>query len=151
MKNITLFILFGVFYACVEVIFTALTGHSFALKGTSSVWMFLVGGLDGLMIGLWNGPESWKTNWYRLSVLRGAAFITITEFLSGMILNRWFGMNIWDYSQNPINLLGQVDIIHCTCWLLIVPLIIWLDDAMRHYIYGEDKPGHFLTYYKKLV
>ena len=34
--------------------------------------------------------------------------ITAVEFTSGLILNVWLGLGIWDYSNMPFNILGQI-------------------------------------------
>ena len=38
----------------------------------------------------------------------GAGVITGVEFALGILLNRVLGLRIWDYSEVPLNLLGQV-------------------------------------------
>jgi uncharacterized membrane protein len=34
--------------------------------------------------------------------------ITAIELVFGLIFNLWLGMNVWDYSDMPFNLLGQI-------------------------------------------
>jgi len=51
--------------------------------------------------------------------LEGALLITGVEFLTGCIVNRWLGWNVWDYSAMPGNLFGQICPLYCTLWVLL--------------------------------
>ena len=43
-----------------------------------------------------------------LQQLIAATGITVIEFIFGLILNVWLGLNMWDYSNMPGNVLGQI-------------------------------------------
>lgn len=145
MKNLTIFVLMGIVYVCIEVFFSAFTGHDWSLVGTSSVWMFIVGGYLGLTVGKFS---NYKHNVkYPLDVIAGAGLITLVELISGIILNIWLKFDIWDYSSSKFNFLGQIDYIHSFCWLLLTPMIFWLDDVIRHYAFGEARPKSLINYY----
>lgn len=45
------------------------------------------------------------------------AAVTIIEFLSGLLLNRVLHLNVWDYSDRPLNLLGQVCPLFFLLWI----------------------------------
>ena len=49
--------------------------------------------------------------------LAGAGIITGVELVMGLLLNRLMGFNIWDYSNVPLNLLGQVCLPYSFLWL----------------------------------
>jgi len=52
-------------------------------------------------------------------VLLGTTAVTVAEFLSGLLLNRVLKLGVWDYSGQPLNLLGQI----CPLFILLwVPL-----------------------------
>ena len=108
--------------------------------------MFLVGGYLGLAVGLYSNIKKRYVK-YPFDVLVGASLITFIEFVSGCILNLWLGFNIWDYSKSAFNLLGQIDYIHSICWILITPLIFWLDDVIRHYMFNEHRPVPLINFY----
>ena len=46
-----------------------------------------------------------------------AASVTLLEFLAGCLLNRVLGWGVWDYSDAPGNLLGQVCPAYALAWL----------------------------------
>ncbi len=55
--------------------------------------------------------------------LAGAAIITGVELCVGIIVNLWLGMGVWDYSNLPINLWGQVSLRYSLLWFaLCLPL-----------------------------
>jgi len=55
--------------------------------------------------------------------LIGTALITVLEFLTGILVNITFDMAVWDYSDVPFNILGQVCAMYSALWfLLCIPL-----------------------------
>ena len=53
-----------------------------------------------------------------------AGIITLYEFVVGCIVNLRLGWHIWDYSDRPLNLLGQICPLFCFFWLLLsLPLL----------------------------
>lgn len=147
-KFLTLFSLMGIMYVFIEVAFTSITSLQPRLVGQSSLWIMLVGGLAGVILGSYNGKS--KTP-YPFQVIYGALLIISIEFLSGLILNKYLGFNIWDYSSNRFNLLGQIDLFHSICWLILTPFVFWIDDVMRYYLYGSKYPDDIITYYRDIL
>ena len=57
-------------------------------------------------------------------VLASAMLITAVEFVSGIIINKVFQLNVWDYSAMPYNILGQICLGYTLLWtILCVPLV----------------------------
>lgn len=74
-----------------------------------------------------------------------AAFgITMIEFASGLILNVWLKLNMWDYSNMPGNILGQICPEFTALWFFLSAVGIFLDDLIRWRIFGEEKPHYHL-------
>lgn len=55
-RYFTMWILLGITYLAIEVVFSALTEMKWRLVGTSSIWMFIVGGSLGLALNFVNTP-----------------------------------------------------------------------------------------------
>ena len=61
--------------------------------------------------------------------------VTAVELLFGVVFNIIFGMGVWDYSDQPLNFLGQICPLYTLLWaalsLVFVPvaelLSAWLD------------------------
>jgi hypothetical protein len=150
-KKLTIFLVSGITYVTIEVAFSALQLGYWRLEGTSSLWMFLVGGLMGVSVGEFNKLRVFARLPYLVRVLLGMATITLVELVSGCTLNKGLGFHLWDYSASRFNFLGQIDALHTACWFLVTPLIFWLNAVIDHYVYGEERPVSLLSYYISLV
>ena len=129
MKNGLLFLTGGALYILVELLY----------RGYSHYSMFIVGGLCFVLIGLLNdGLFSWKMALNSQMTL-SALIITILEFTAGAILNLGLGLDIWDYSDQPYNLYGQICLLYTCFWYLLSLPAILLDDLLRDKWFGEDR------------
>ena len=111
-------------------------------RGRSHWTMFLLAALLFLIVGGLN--EIW-TSW-RLFPQAGAGALiaTAAELITGCIVNIWLGWGIWDYSDMPGNLLGQICPQFALLWVALSTLAIVLDDVIRWRFFGEDKPHYTL-------
>lgn len=75
-------------------------------------------------------------------MLISAIIITAIEFVAGCILNLWLGWNIWDYSDEFGNCLGQICPKHTIYWFLLSSVGIVVDDYIRYFLFGEEKPKY---------
>lgn len=150
-KDMTIFALMGILYVFIEVAYSAILSGEFALKGQSSMWMMLVGGLLGLTLGKLNQLEWFNRLHHAITVILGALAITLIELVSGIILNLWCGFAIWDYSKSSFNLLGQIDLVHSLCWVAITPFAYWADDVIKYYMFESRRPPNILSYYYRNV
>lgn len=121
-KNIIIFLIFGISYYLLEILW----------RGYSHWTMIIVGGLCGLLIGLINEITP-KMN-TMVQMLLGSIIVTILEFIAGCVLNIWLGLGIWSYTNLPFNILGQVSLLFSVLWFLLSYIVIWLDDKIRKYI-----------------
>lgn len=91
-----LFITGGMSYGCIEL----------AARGYTHWTMVVLGGL--CLAGLYR-LDLWLA---RLPLLlraaAGASMVTAAELAAGLVLNRWLGLHIWDYSREAWNLWGQI-------------------------------------------
>ena len=115
-----------------------------AFRGRSHWTMFLVGGLCFWLIGLINEVLPWEMPLWKQCII-GAVIVTVVEFLAGCIINLLLGWDVWDYSNMPFNVLGQICLPFSLLWILLSAVAIVLDDRLRYWIYGEEKPHYKLT------
>lgn len=136
-KDLFLFLIGGGLYCMIEFLF----------RGYSHISMLIVGGLCFLICGClnefveWDAPLVWQA-------LIGCAAITGVEFAAGVILNLWLGLGIWDYSNMPFNVMGQICLPFMVAWYFIAIVAIVLDDYLRYWIFGEEEP-HYTIWRKK--
>lgn len=131
LKQIILFGAGGLLYVLCELMW----------RGYSHWTMFLVGGICFIMIGLINEVLPLDMTLVRQMAI-GAVIITTVEFVSGCIINLWIGWNVWDYSGLPFNILGQVCLPFSFLWFLISAIGIVIDDYLRYWWFGEEKPHY---------
>lgn len=126
MKNLTILTVGGLAYGLVEI----------AWRGETHISMFLVGGLCFLIIGYLDEFN------YKPSLITQAAIssavVTTVEFMSGVIINIILGLRVWDYSEMPFNVLGQICMPFSGLWFLLSIPAIYLDDIIRSAIFGEE-------------
>jgi uncharacterized membrane protein len=105
--------------------------------------MFILGGICFVLVGLINEYLSWDTPLWKQGLI-GAAVITLFEFITGCIVNLWLGWDVWDYSNLPFNLLGQICLPFFLIWWLLSFVAIMFDDFLRWVIFKEEKPRYKL-------
>lgn len=66
--------------------------------------------------------------------LLGCVMITSLELAVGLIVNVRLGWNVWDYSDKPLNFMGQVCPQFSLAWLLLSLLAFWLCGAVSKYM-----------------
>ena len=130
-KYAFLLVVGGIIYCGLEMIFR---GHTHWTMG-------LVGGTAFIMCGLVNEAIPWEMAFWK-QMLLCALLITAVEFMAGCILNLWLGLGIWDYNEMPLNILGQICLPFTALWFLISAVAIVLDDYLRYWFFGEEKPRY---------
>ena len=53
-------------------------------------------------------------------------------------------LNVWDYSNMPLNVLGQICLPFSLLWVIIAIGAIILDDYIRYCFFDEEKPRYKL-------
>lgn len=131
LKHIILFAIGGLLYYSIEILW----------RGHSHWSMVLLGGSCFVIVGLINENPKIKVTLIEQGVL-GTLIITCLEFVTGCIVNILLGWNIWDYSDQPFNVLGQVCLSFTFAWFFISLIAVFLDDWLRHKLFGESFPKY---------
>lgn len=130
-KYFILFSIGGLLYMLLEIGFS----------GSTHWTMGALGGICFILIGLID-------SYYDLPLYKqmflGTIIITALEFISGVILNLGFQLDIWNYSNLPLNILGQVCLPFSLLWFLLCLPAILLDDWIRSSFFGETHPPYRL-------
>ena len=130
-KYIILFFLGGIIYCLFEI----------AFRGYTHWTMGVLGGVCFLLIGELNEHYfNWDTPLLEQGII-GACIVTSLEFVSGIVLNIYLNLNIWDYSNMSFNLLGQICLPFSLLWILISMLAVVIDDWSRYLL---DKISNYL-------
>ena len=102
-----LFALGGGAYGLIEVLW----------RGYTHWTMLLLGGAMFLAIGMLNALMP------RASLLQrglvGGAMVTAAEFATGCVVNLQLGLAVWDYSDMPFQLMGQICLPYSLMWVAL--------------------------------
>ncbi len=104
---IFVFIFGGVLYGLIEV----------AFRGYTHWTMALTGGTVFLIVYALNKKMGGTSLILRCAA--GSIVITAVEFAVGCVVNLWLNLGVWDYSDRPLNLLGQVCPLFSGVWFLL--------------------------------
>lgn len=128
-RSLTVFSFGGLCYGLLEILW----------RGETHISMFVVGGLCFLIIaaideyGLFGGSLI-------LQAPICALCVTAVELVSGIWVNRVLGLAVWDYSEVPLNFMGQICLPFSAIWLgLSVPAAL-AARLLRHFVFYEELP-----------
>lgn len=124
-----IFYLGGMFYCGVELLWRGWTHGSMFLLG--AVCVYLVGSLDRR----WHLPVL-------AQMLLGAVIVTFCEFWTGVLVNEVMQLNVWDYSDAPMNLMGQICLPFTLFWFALSGVAIFLEDGMRRLLFSQPLPRY---------
>ena len=128
-----LFLLGAGGYSLIEILWRGYTHWTMAVLG--GLLFLLIGGINNWLP--WDMPLC-------LQAIIGSLMVTGAELIAGLILNIWLGLGIWDYSQMPFNVLGQICPQFMAAWVVLSVVAILLDDYVRYVVFGEEKPHYKL-------
>lgn len=121
----------GIIYVFIELLY----------RGFSHWTMYIVAAISFILIGLINEYISWDMKLWK-QMLIGACIVTFMEFVSGYIINIKLGWQVWDYSNLPLNIIGQVCLPFSIIWFFISLGAILVDDYLRYWLFKEEKPHY---------
>ncbi len=130
-KELYLFGFGAVAYALIEVLF----------RGYTHWTMLIVGGVCFILIGAINEIFSYEFALVSQMFL-SAVIVTTIEFVSGTVINEWFGLGVWNYSDMPYNVNGQICLVFFCAWFFLSLIAIVLDDFLRYKLFGEERPHY---------
>ena len=106
-NNLQLFTVGAFGYGLIEVLWRGFTHPS----------MLVAGGLSFLSFSYID--KRFKNSRLYKKALLGALVITLIEFVFGVIFNIVLKKKVWDYSDRPFNILGQVCPLFSVIWFLL--------------------------------
>ena len=106
-RYVFVFLLGAVIYNLVEVIFRGYTHWSMSVAGGSVLLIFYL--LSDWLAAL--HPV--------IGGMIGALVITCIELIAGVIFNILLRQDVWDYSNMPLNFLGQICLPFSAVWFIL--------------------------------
>ena len=125
MQHIPIAALGGLLYMCVELIWR---GHTHWTMG-------VLGGVCFAAIGLLD--ETWPDMPVCNQAVIGALIVTAAELIVGLIVNVWLGWGVWDYSDMPGNVLGQICPQFSAAWFALSLVAIKAENGIHKLFDGK--------------
>ena len=98
-------------------------------RGHTHWTMGVLGGVCFALIGL---LDEWQDHPpMLLQMVQGAAIVTALELLVGLIVNRWLGWNVWDYSDMPYNVMGQICPQFMVAWFFLSAAAVKIENILH--------------------
>lgn len=94
-------------YCLIEVLFRGFTHWSMGLTGGAA------------LLGIYCVNEKYKHVSLFKRCLMGCGIITALELFVGLLVNKLFRWQVWDYSARPLNLFGQICPLFSLFWFLL--------------------------------
>jgi len=113
------FIIGAIGYAAIETIWRGYTHWS----------MMIAGGLAFIIFSIVS--ERLKDKNLFIKATACAAGITAIEFVFGVVFNLWLKMNVWDYSNMPFNILGQICPMFSLLWIGLALVFLPLAEVLN--------------------
>lgn len=118
-------------------------GFEVIFRGFSHWSMFMLGGLCFLFFFVQGITLHWREALWK-QTLRCIIFVTAMEFTTGIIVNKWMGLSVWDYSDLPFHLFGQICIPFIIIFSGLCVIGIILSGYLGYWIFGEEKPVYHI-------
>ena len=138
-----LFLSCGFIYCMIEILF----------RGWSHWSMFVLAGFLGVFcVDSINNTLSFDCD-YIVQIIISTILCTIGEGISGIILNVWLQLNVWDYSKMAFGtfFFGQCNILFCFAWALIISVVIFYCDAYNYYILKIEPCPYYIIFGHKFL
>lgn len=127
----------GTVYYLLEVVYKTATGHPERISWT----MLVVAILLTVPVERCGAELPWSCPLW-LQAVACATLVTAVELVAGLILNVWLGLGVWDYSQLPGNLWGQICPQFAAVWWVICLVFIPVFDWMRWAVESGERPHY---------
>ncbi|HNZ53494.1 MAG TPA: hypothetical protein PLD55_04030 [bacterium] len=61
-----------------------------------------------------------------LVILSGTLFVTLLEYIAGTVTENYFGMKLWDYSDEKFNIKGRICLKYSVLWAILITIFIFI-------------------------
>ena len=122
-KLLLVFMLGGAIYGVIEVLWRGYTHFSMIIAGGTCFSIF------------YKINEKFKKLSKIAKCFIGCSIITCVEFIFGIIFNVILKMGVWDYSDMPFNILGQICPLFSFFWFILSFPIIYFSNKLEKFFY----------------
>ena len=130
--------------------FSLYLAAEFVWDGTTHISMGYIAGFSFVFGNSLNNRFSWEMDLLlQCSII--TTVITILEAIVGNIDYYSWHLNIWDYSNMPMNYLnGKICVPFIILWIFVALLIIFVGDAIEYYWMHKGEQPEYWIFGKKV-
>ncbi len=119
MEQLLIFLIGASGYGIIEIIW----------RGYTHWTMLITGGVCFLFIyNIFNVLDDYPIF---IKAIIGSLTVTLIEFIAGMIINVRFGLGVWDYSELPFNIYGQICLPYTLLWFALCFPLVYLCNWLK--------------------
>lgn len=122
LEFISIYVLGGIGYGAIETLWRGYTHWTMIVTGGACCCLIH-------LIATRMREALWK-KWVMCS-----AAVTAVEFVAGCIVNLRLGWDVWDYSDMPLNLMGQICPLFSFFWLLLSIPCVGAAGLLKKYVF----------------
>ncbi len=122
-----IFAIGGILYTLIEI----------AWRGYTHISMAIAGGL--CLTGMFCIERRFRNMSLWVKCTLGALLITTVEFIFGCVVNKGMGLDVWDYSGRPFNIMGQICPLFTAVWFIISVPAFFLCRGINNLIGAFDE------------
>lgn len=116
-------------------------GIEILARGYSHISMFLAGGTCLVLVGAVQHFLGYSSSIVSQMFFCGL-MITTVELVFGLVVNRQMHLNVWDYSGQQYNFMGQICLLYSNLWFFLSCPAIFLHDYMEYILLGYEMPHY---------
>lgn len=126
LELISIYVFGGIAYGSIETLWRGYTHWTMIIAGgLCSCLMYLIS--TRMRDALW---KKW---------IMCASVTTCIEFVIGCIVNLRLGWEVWDYSRQPLNLMGQICPLFSLYWLLLSIPFVSVSRLLKRYVFVKPR------------
>ena len=110
-------------------------------RGFSHWSMFILGGICMVFFAFQGQASDWTEALWK-QMIRCTIFIVSCEFITGLVVNKWLRWAVWDYSEQPFDLFGQICLPFAFLFAALSVCGIVFSGYFLHWFFGEKKPKY---------
>lgn len=132
-KGLVMLLTGGIIYFYFEIL----------VRGYSHISMFLLGGLCFYIVGMVGNLVLMKDMKMIIKLLVIMAFasvlITTLELATGMLVNEYMNLKVWDYSEMKYNYKGQICALYSAIWSLLGLPCVYFYGVIERFVLEEGQ------------
>lgn len=111
------------------------------VRGYSHVSMFFLGGVCFYIVGYYGTRvldlKIKLTSQLLVIMVISSAVITVLELITGLLVNVYLKLGVWDYSQMSYNFMGQICLLYSILWAILGLPCVYFYGILNRFVFDE--------------